>query len=194
MLTRPWVVPLAALTVAFLVMSLPPYLSLDPSQARLPAPPGYLWYYPMLVTHIFFGSVALLTACLQVWPWLRQHHPAVHRWSGRLYVFAGALPAAVVVLTITPFSVWGANQQTGNTMLAVLWLATTLAGYRATRQRRFADHREWMIRSFALAFICRSARWCRRFGTLVRWTIRYGCGSRFRASTAIASAPRRSWK
>ena len=36
--------------------------------------------------------------------------------------------------------------------IRLLWVATTLAGYRAARQRRFADHREWMIRSFALAF------------------------------------------
>ncbi|MGH3787269.1 MAG: DUF2306 domain-containing protein, partial [Pseudonocardiaceae bacterium] len=152
LLTRPWIAPLAVLTVSFLAFSLPPYLSLDPSRSRLPVPPDYPWYYPMLVTHIFFGSVALLTACLQVWPWLRRQHPKVHRGSGRIYVFAGALPAGIVVLTITPFGVWGPNQQTANTMLGLLWLATTLAGYRAARQRRFADHREWMIRSFALAF------------------------------------------
>ena len=36
--------------------------------------------------------------------------------------------------------------------LGVLLLATTLLGFRAVRQRRFGDHREWMIRSTALAF------------------------------------------
>lgn len=35
-------------------------------------------------------------------------------------------------------------------MLALLWLPITIAGYRMARQRRFAEHREWMIRSFAL--------------------------------------------
>jgi hypothetical protein len=34
----------------------------------------------------------------------------------------------------------------------VLWFGTTLAGFRAIRQRRFADHRQWMLRSAALAF------------------------------------------
>lgn len=89
---------------------------------------------------------------MQVWPWLRQHHPAVHRWSGRVYVFAGALPAGIAILAVTPFRMWGANQRTANTLLALLWLATTVAGYRAVRRRRCAEHREWMIRSFALAF------------------------------------------
>ncbi len=152
LLARPWVVPLAILTVGFLAFALPPYATLDPAQARLPIPAGYPWYYPMLVAHIAFGSVALLTATLQIWPWLRRHHPAVHRWSGRIYVFGGALPAGLTVLTITPLGVWGPNQQVANTMLALLWLATTIFGYRATRARRYAEHREWMIRSFALAF------------------------------------------
>jgi hypothetical protein len=46
----------------------------------------------------------------------------------------------------------GANQRVANTMLALLWFGTTLAGFRAIRQRRFADHRQWMLRSVALAF------------------------------------------
>src|SRR3712207_3069172 len=149
---RPWVVPLILVTVVFLAFSLPPYATLDPAQARLPMPGDRPWYYAMLVTHIAFGSVALLTACLQVWPWLRRHHPAVHRGSGRIYVFAGALPASLAVLTITPFGPWGANQQTANTVLALLWLATTVAGWRAARGLRVAEHREWMVRSVALAF------------------------------------------
>ncbi|RCV47915.1 DUF2306 domain-containing protein, partial [Marinitenerispora sediminis] len=125
---------------------------LDPSRSRIPVPDGRPLYYPMLVAHIFLGTVALLTACLQVWPWLRRRHPAVHRWSGRVYVFGGVLPAGVAVLFVAPFGALGPTQQAANTLLAVLWLLTTAAGYRAARQRRFAAHREWMVRSFALSF------------------------------------------
>jgi hypothetical protein len=32
----------------------------------------------------------------------------------------------------------------------LLWVPVTIAGYRAARQRRFVEHRVWMIRSFAL--------------------------------------------
>ena len=76
---RPWVVPLAVLTVIFVGYALPPYLTLDPAQARLQPLPEFPGYYALLVTHIFLGSVVLLTACLQVWPWLRRTHPKVHR-------------------------------------------------------------------------------------------------------------------
>ena len=37
-------------------------------------------------------------------------------------------------------------------MLALLWFGTTLAGFRAVRQHRYADHRQWMLRSVALTF------------------------------------------
>jgi uncharacterized membrane protein YozB (DUF420 family) len=151
LLRRPWVVPLALLTVIFIAYAVPPYLTLDPARARIQPMPTYASYYPLLVTHIFIGSVALLAACLQVWPWLRRSQPAIHRWSGRVYV-AAALTGSVCVLIISPMGLHGANQRVANTILALLWFGTTLAGFRAIRQRRFADHRQWMLRSAALAF------------------------------------------
>lgn len=150
LLRRPWVVPLAVLTVIS-GYAVPPYLTLDPARARIQPMPPHASYYPLWVTHIFLGSVALLTACLQVWPWLRRSHLRVHRWSGRIY-FAAALSASFCVMIISPMGLHGANQRVANTMLAILWFATTLAGFRAIRQRRYADHRQWMLRSVALAF------------------------------------------
>ncbi|MGH3964090.1 MAG: DUF2306 domain-containing protein [Pseudonocardiaceae bacterium] len=146
-----WMLPLALLCVAFVAFALPPYLTFDPSQSRLPGlREGFPLYYPLLVTHILFGSVALLAGCMQVWPWFRHRYPVAHRTIGRVYVFGGVLPAGIAVLGVAPLSSTGFVSQVGNTMLALLWLPITIAGYRMARQRRFAEHREWMIRSFAL--------------------------------------------
>ena len=147
---RPWIVGLAVVTVAFLIYALPPYLGLDPEQARLPADRHPL-FYPVLVIHIFAGAVLLGCGVLQLWPWLRNRHRRVHRWTGRLYVIM-AIPVGVGGLFVAQFPSGGPTQQIANSFLAVLILGTALAGYRAVRQRRFDDHREWMIRSFALAF------------------------------------------
>jgi len=116
LLRRPWVVPLALLTVIFIAYAVPPYLTLDPAQARTQPMPPHASYYPLLVTHIFLGSIALLAACLQVWPWLRRSHPAVHRWSGRVYV-AVALSASICVMIISPMGLYGANQRVANRCL-----------------------------------------------------------------------------
>jgi Predicted membrane protein (DUF2306) len=40
--------------------------------------------------------------------------------------------------------------QVGNTMLALLWLPVTITGFWMARHKRFVEHREWMIRSYAL--------------------------------------------
>jgi uncharacterized membrane protein len=147
---RPWIGPLAMVSIVFIAFSVPPYLSLDPAKSRVPAPAGFGAHYPMLVVHVVFGSVALLTACLQVWPWLRQTRPALHRLVGRVYVFAGVLPAGVLGLAIGARSPFGPIARVSNVFLASLWLIFTITGYRMARQHRFDEHRRWMIRSFAL--------------------------------------------
>ena len=145
---RPWVLPLGLLVTAFLVFSLPPYLGLDPAQSRIPAPTG--WYYPALVTHIGIATVAMVTCALQIWPWLRQKYPAVHRRTGRVYVFAGAIPASIAGFTIALAAPFGPVAAVSNVLLATLWFGCTVQGYRMARARRFGEHRRWMIRSFAL--------------------------------------------
>ncbi|WP_236700604.1 DUF2306 domain-containing protein [Allosalinactinospora lopnorensis] len=147
---RPWILPLAPLAAVFIAFSVSPYLTLDPAQARLPLREGSDLHFPMLVAHVVFGSIALVTCCAQVWPWLRRNHPAVHRTSGRVYVFAGVLPAGATAFVVNYLSTSGMATQTSSYLMAALWLGFTYTGFRMARRRRFAEHREWMIRSFAL--------------------------------------------
>ncbi|WP_410636853.1 DUF2306 domain-containing protein [Amycolatopsis sp. lyj-346] len=142
--------PLALVVAVFLAFSVPPYLTLDPAQSRVPAPAGFAAHYWFLVAHITFGTIAIVGVVLQVWPWLRRRHPVVHRRVGRVYVFGGAIPSALMAATIGPVSPLGPAVGALNVFAALLWLGFTIAGWRAVRQRRFADHRKWMVRSFAM--------------------------------------------
>ncbi|WP_367132689.1 DUF2306 domain-containing protein [Saccharothrix sp. HUAS TT1] len=147
---RPWVAPFAFVVVVFVAFSAPRYLALDPALSRVPQPEGHAWHFPVLVAHVVFGSIAILTSVAQVWPWLRRRYPAAHRWVGRVYVFGGVLPGGVTAIAIGAFSPFGPVSQASNVLMGALWLAFTVAGYRMARQRRHADHRRWMVRSFAL--------------------------------------------
>lgn len=144
------VVPLGVVALAFVAFALTPYLTLDPSRSRIPVPAGFPPYYPALVAHTVFGSVAMLTCCLQMWPWLRRRHPLVHQRIGRLYVFGGVVPAGLMGLTIGGISPFGPVLRVSNVLLAMIWLGVTLTGFRMARQDRLDEHRRWMIRSFAL--------------------------------------------
>ena len=96
---RPWIVPLLIVAVAFIALRLPAYLGFGSGETLLPFQQGFPELHrALLIGHIAFGSIALITCSLQVWPWLRRHHPKAHRISGRLYVFAGVLPSGLLAV------------------------------------------------------------------------------------------------
>ncbi len=148
---RPWPVGVLALvTAAVVVYLLTPYLPPSVATSRIPIRDGV--HLPLLVAHIFTAAVAALTGPLQFWPWLRGRYPAVHRWTGRAYFFAGVFPSALLAVPVTVLAPMGSANQAGLIFLDVLWAATAVAGWRTVRQGRYADHRRWMIRNFALTF------------------------------------------
>ena len=48
-----------------------------------------------ILTHIFCSVVAMASGPWQFVPGLRARRPALHRWSGRLYLVAGVLPGGI---------------------------------------------------------------------------------------------------
>ncbi len=129
----------------FLAYSLPPYFT---GGTRVPA--TFALHYPLLVAHVMFAGVAMVTAVAQIWPGLRAARPAVHRWTGRVYVYT-AVPAAVCAMVIGAATPFGPFLAVSDVLLASLWLWFTINGYLGARRRRFAQHRRDMIRSATLA-------------------------------------------
>jgi uncharacterized membrane protein YozB (DUF420 family) len=142
---RPWIAPLFFFSLLYISGTAMPYLNKE--TAPLMPHDGFPAYYSILMTHIAVATVALLTSIFQVWPWLRRTHPAVHRWGGRLYVVT-TLVAGVLGLIIVPFA--PPSGRVGVTVATVLWLAFTVMGYVRIRQRRYADHRRFMLYAFAM--------------------------------------------
>lgn len=136
---------LLLVVAAFLALSLPPYFT---GGTRVPA--TFAWHYPLLVVHVMLGSVAMITAVMQIWPRLRTRRPTLHRRTGRVYV-AAAIPAAVCAMVIGAATPFGPVLAVSNVVLAALWLWFTINGYLAARDRRFAEHRRHMLRSATLA-------------------------------------------
>jgi uncharacterized membrane protein len=110
-----------------------------------------LFARPWLYAHIAGAATALLVAPLQLAPPIRARWPAVHRTLGRIYV-VGCLIGGSAGLIVAFGSTAGPVATAGFGSLAVIWIVTNVQGWRAARARRFADHRQWMIRSFALTF------------------------------------------
>ncbi|MER7012743.1 DUF2306 domain-containing protein [Saccharopolyspora sp. NPDC000359] len=144
---RPWIIPLALVVAAYLVYQLSPFRHLDESTAPLPPHDGFPLYFPILLVHMFFATVSMITVVLQVWPWLRIKHPRAHRISGRCYVVA-VLIAGVTGLIIVPFA--PIPGQVGVIAATVTWMAVTAMAFVRARQRQFVRHRRLMLYSFAI--------------------------------------------
>lgn len=104
---------------------------------------------PWLFIHVAGALMALVLGSWQFVPALRNGFGPPHRWVGRIYV-VGCLVGGTAGLVLAPGSSAGPIASVGFGSLAVVWIAANLLGWRAARQRRFADHRRWMIRSWAL--------------------------------------------
>ena len=116
-----------------------------------PAPPivANAFANPFLVIHVAGGVTALLVGPLQFVRLIRGRWPAFHRATGRIYIIACAIGAPAGFM-LALGSTAGPVAGSGFAVLAVLSAAFTWLGYRAAVERRFGDHREWMLRSYAL--------------------------------------------
>ena len=102
-------------------------------------------------THIFASALALLLGPFQFSATLRARRPALHRWTGRVYLGVGVLVGGLAGLYMSFHAFGGVPARLGFGGLAVAWLYTGFRAYGAVRGRDFAAHRRWMIRNFALS-------------------------------------------
>lgn len=106
-----------------------------------------------LLPHGLAGGCALILAPFQFWTSLRQRHTVVHRTIGTIYVIGVLILAPVGLYIQYQNEAQGAARSfTIETMIqsSTLVICTLFGLYFALR-RQFTYHRQWMIRSYAVA-------------------------------------------
>ncbi len=138
---------LALLALWFIGRSALPYFEL--SQAHYGP---YFWPRRWgLVLHIAGGVIALTVGLVQLWLGLTNRVAALHRALGKLYVgviVVASIAGFYLALTITGNAPYAA----GLFFLCVAWVITTSMAVLAIRRRNLHQHREWMMRSYAVTF------------------------------------------
>lgn len=110
------------------------------------------------LVHVISGGLFLTLAPLQFLSWVRTRHVQLHRWSGRALVpvafFTGL--SGLYFGLMTPFG--GASEAVAIAAFGGLFLVAVSRAVLAVRRRQLLEHREWMIRAFALALAVSTVR------------------------------------
>ena len=107
----------------------------------------------LLIPHTLAGIFALLIGPINFSSRIRQRHLQLHRVLGRIYVasvFIGAFTGIALAA--------GRPGLPGTSMQAAAWIVCTTAAIVTARNRQITQHRQWMVRSYAVTFTFVSSR------------------------------------
>jgi uncharacterized membrane protein len=107
----------------------------------------------LLIPHTLCGVIALLSGPIQFSSRFRRRHLKFHRVLGRIYVVSVFIGAATGVALAT-----GRPGFPGTSMQAAAWIVCTTAAFLTARNRQILQHRQWMVRSYAVTFTFVSSR------------------------------------
>ena len=107
----------------------------------------------LLIPHALAGMFALLIGPVLFSSRTRQHHLQLHRVLGRIYVISVFIGAATGVALAA-----GRPGLPGTIVQATAWVVCTTAALITARNRQIIQHRQWMVRSYAVTFTFISSR------------------------------------
>lgn len=136
-------------------------------------PHGYVagdtFFNLVLGLHLTFAFVITVGGLMQLVPAIRHKAPALHRWTGRAYLFAAAvmsLGGLAMVWGRRGGTVGDVSQHVAISINALLILTCAAIAWRHACARRFDRHRQWALR----LFLCVSGVWFFRVG-LMAWIV-----------------------
>lgn len=110
----------------------------------------YLENPRLTMLHTIPGLLFAILGPLQFMGPIRRRVPAVHRWSGRVFVLIGITSGVAAFLMTLRFPIWGMTLNTAISLVSSVFMVFAFVQALVhVRARRFGLHREWMIRGFA---------------------------------------------
>ena len=145
-----WIVMLLLAVLVSLVVSR--YLTLDPDVFFPEQRVVYLAHLTFVIVHVVASMLAILIGPFQFLPGIRKGHwLKFHRWLGRTYLL-GILFGGLSGLYMAQLAYGGLVSRLGFSALASVWLYTGYRAYSHIRKKEIEQHRQWMIRNYALTF------------------------------------------
>lgn len=112
---------------------------------------NFAWRFSFYM-HISGGVLALGSGPFQFISTIRKRNIQLHRLLGRTYVIGILFIGAPAGLYMAFFANGGPVAGLGFALLCTLWVITTAKAVIHARNLQIKEHKQWMVRSFALTF------------------------------------------
>ena len=119
---------------------------------------GFARHRLLTMLHITPGLLFILLAPLQFVRRLRNRNPKLHRWIGRVVLVSGLIIGSSALVMSPQMAIGGPNETAATMLFAIVFLFSLSKAYLHIRKGRISQHREWMIRAFAVGFAVATVR------------------------------------
>jgi uncharacterized membrane protein len=115
--------------------------------------------HPLLTMfHIVPGLLFMVLGPLQFVRRLRSRRPGFHRWTGRVVIASGLIIGSTALVMSTRMAIGGVNETVATMLFAIVFLFALVKAFLSIRRGKVAQHREWMIRAFAIGLAVATVR------------------------------------
>jgi uncharacterized membrane protein len=112
----------------------------------------------LTLAHILPAMLFMVLGPLQFVRGLRAKYPQVHRWSGRVFLTASAVVGVTGLTMAFGKTIGGIDEKAAITLFGTFFLIALAKALWHALRREFAQHREWMIRGYAIGLAVASIR------------------------------------
>ena len=112
----------------------------------------------LTLMHILPAMLFMVLGPLQFVRSLRAKYPQIHRWSGRIFLTAGAVVGITGLTLAFGKTIGGVDEKAAIALFGSFFLIALAKGLWHTLRREFAQHREWMIRGYAIGLAVATIR------------------------------------
>jgi uncharacterized membrane protein len=101
--------------------------------------------------HVYTGGLVLFAGFTQFSKRILQQYPKLHKWAGRLYAYNVLFVTGPAAFIMSFYANGGLIGIVAFVLLSILWWGTTLYAILAIKKGNVTTHKNYMLRSYALA-------------------------------------------
>src|SRR5437868_2957099 len=112
----------------------------------------------LTLTHILPAMLFMVLGPLQFVRGLRSKYPRVHRWCGRIFLTTSAVVGVTGLTLAFGKTIGGVDEKAAIVLFGSFFLIALAKGLWHALRREFTEHREWMIRGYAIGLAVATVR------------------------------------